>query len=154
MTTMRSRRVQLTGTIEIDLPPEDAFTLFTPSGERVWAEAWDPEFPSPPPDETAPGTVFQTDHAGRPVIWTVVRREPGAAIGYSMTRPGDRAGLVTVSCRPSAAGTTATVSYDMTALAPPANAELDRFAASFTRFLRHWELSISHALDSRHLPGG
>lgn len=150
MTAMRCRRVQLTGTIEIGLPPADAFMLFTPSGERAWAEGWDPTFPSPSPDECAPGTVFQTDHAGRQAIWMVVHAEPGRVIGYSMTTPGDRAGQVTVRCLSSAAGTTATVCYDMTALTPAANAELDRFAASFARFLGHWERSIAHALDRRH----
>lgn len=147
---MPCRRVQLTGTVEIALPPQEAFILFTPSGERAWAQGWDPKFPSPSPDETDPGTVFQTDHGGGPAIWTVVHSEPGSAIGYSMTAPGDRSGLVSVSCRPSAAGTTATVSYDMTALTPEANVELDRFASNFPHFLGHWEWSISHAPQRSH----
>jgi hypothetical protein len=38
-------RVRLTGQIDVALPPPRAFTLFTPSGERAWAEGWDPGFP-------------------------------------------------------------------------------------------------------------
>ena len=30
-------RVRLTGRIEVALPPPEAFTLFTPDGERRWA---------------------------------------------------------------------------------------------------------------------
>ena len=33
-------RARLTGQIDVALPPPQAFTLFTPSGERAWAESW------------------------------------------------------------------------------------------------------------------
>jgi hypothetical protein len=39
------KRVRLTGTIGVPLPPTEAFALFTPTGERAWAEGWDPRFP-------------------------------------------------------------------------------------------------------------
>lgn len=124
--------------------------LFTPSGERLWAREWDPTFPSPPAEETEPGTVFQIDHAGGRAIWTVARHEPGESIAYCMTVPGDRSGLVTVTCRPSERGTTATVTYDMTALSPAGNAGLGQFAKHYPEFLRHWSHSISQTLEGRH----
>ena len=139
-------RVQLTGTVEIALPPEQAFMMFTPSGERTWAHGWDPSFPSPGADETEPGTVFQTDHGGRETIWTVAWRNLGQSIGYVTATPGERCGLVTVTCEPSANGTKATVSYDLTALSGEADAELDRFATSYPSFLGHWEHSIAEAI--------
>ena len=58
-------RVSLTGRIEVNLPPDQAFLLFTPSGERTWAHGWDPSFPSPSPDETGLGSVFRTAHGDR-----------------------------------------------------------------------------------------
>jgi hypothetical protein len=148
-----TKRARLTGTIEIALPPGQAFTLFTPNGERAWAHGWDPQFPSPGPNETEPGTVFLTDHGSRSdhgdraSIWTVSHCVPGKSIGYVVTTPGLRCGLVTVTCRPSAAGTQATVSYDLTSLCPGADGELDRFAAGYPSFLAHWQHAIAKATE-------
>ncbi len=69
-------RVRLTGSIDVGLPPVQAFTLFTPTGERAWAHGWDPEFPSPAADDTEPGVVFRTRHGDRVTTWTVTGSEP------------------------------------------------------------------------------
>ena len=140
------RRVRLTGTVEVALPAEQAFVMFTPSGERTWAQGWDPSFASPGTDETDPGTVFRTVHRGRESIWTVVRCEVGHSIEYAVATPQERCGLVTVTCEASPNGTKATVSYDLTTLSSEANAELDRFATNYPSFLAHWERSIAEAI--------
>jgi Polyketide cyclase / dehydrase and lipid transport len=138
----------------VPLPPKDAIALFTPTGERAWTAGWDPQFPSPVPDDTEPGTVFQTDHAGRHSTWTVTRHDPGGTtIQYATTTPGDRAGLVTVACTPGEDDTTtATVSYDLTTLAPQANADLDRFAAHYPSFLDQWQQAIARATTASGNP--
>ncbi len=144
------KRVRLTGTIRVPLPPRDAFPLFTPTGERAWAHGWEPEFPSPVSDDTEPGTVFQTDHAGRRSIWTVIRCDPGTTISYATTTPGDRAGTVNVTCEPAENRTTiATVSYDLTALVPEANTDLERFAAHYPHFLAEWQRASAQAIGRR-----
>jgi hypothetical protein len=133
----------------VPLPPKHAITLFTPTGERAWAAGWDPRFPSPVTDDTEPGTVFQTNHACRHSTWTVTRHDPGTTIQYATTTPGDRAGLVTVACTPGEDDTTtATVSYDLTTLAPQANADLDRFAAHYPSFLDQWQQAIAQAITA------
>jgi len=142
---MTTLRVRVTGTVAIALPPERAFMMFSPSGERTWARGWNPRFPSPSADETEPGTVFQTEHGGRESVWIVARCDQGQSITYVTTTPGERCGLVTVTCEPSTNGTKATVSYDLTALSPEAEAELGRFAASYPLFLGQWERSIAEA---------
>lgn len=147
------RRVRLTGTIQVPLPPKDALALFTPTGERAWAQGWEPQFPSPTADDTEPGTVFQTDHAGRRSTWTVIRRDRGRTIAYVTTTPGDRAGMVTVTCEPSEDDTTtATIRYDLTTLAPEANAALDRFAAHYPHFLEQWQQAIAGAITASGSP--
>jgi len=97
-------------------------------------------------DDTAPGTVFHVAHADRLAIWTVVRRDLGASIEYCTMTPGRRAGLVTVTLAASPAGTTATVTYVLTSLAPEANAELDRFATDYPQFLTHWQHAIAYVI--------
>lgn len=140
-----TRRARLSGSVEIALPPERAFRLFTPTGERAWAPGWDPQFPSPGEDETEPGTVFLVDHGERGSIWAVYHCDQGKTIGYVVTTPGERCGHVTVTCRPSGSGTTATVSYDLTSLSPQADAELERFVEGYPSFLAHWEHAIAKA---------
>jgi hypothetical protein len=120
--------------------------MFTASGERSWAQGWEPSFPSPSTDETEPGTVFRTLHGVRESIWTVARCEPGHSITYAVATPGVRCGLVTVTCGASATGTEATVSYDLTALSTGSNAELDQFAVNYLSFLAHWEHAIAKAI--------
>jgi hypothetical protein len=44
---MTERRRTATGTFTLAIPPHEAFRLFTPTGERVWAHGWDPHFPPP-----------------------------------------------------------------------------------------------------------
>jgi hypothetical protein len=126
----------------VPLPPTDAIALFTPTGERAWAPGWNPQFPSPVTDDTEPGTVFQTDHASRRSTWTVTRHDPATTIQYATTTPGDRAGLVTVACAPGQDHTTiATVNYDLTALTPQANADLDQ-----------WQHAIAQATTASRTP--
>ncbi len=139
-------RVRLSGSIGVSLPPAQAFTLFTPAGERVWAHGWDPEFPSPATDDTEPGVVFRTRHGERLTTWTVIASEPPETIRYAQATPDYRAGIVAVRCQPSAAGTRVTVGYDLTALTPGACPGLDRFAAGYPDFLASWERAIASAL--------
>ena len=145
MTQPPTRRARLSGTVEVALPTGQAFALFTPTGERAWAPGWDPQFPSPGADETEPGTVFQIDHGEHASIWAVSHCDPGKTIGYVVTTPDQCCGLISVTCRPSGAGTTATVSYDLTSLSSKADAELERFVEGYPSFLGHWEYAIAQA---------
>jgi len=133
----------VSGVVHVPLPPRDAFTLFTPTGERRWAAGWSPRFPAPALDETEPGTVFETEKAGRRTTWLVAACTPGAAITYARTTPDDCAGIVTIACTPNANGTTdACVGYDLTALTDAARVSLAAFAAQYPEFLEHWRLAI------------
>jgi hypothetical protein len=148
MAEVPCKHVQVEGNVSVALPPAEAFALFTPSGERAWVPGWEPQFPCPDAPETEPGTVFITAHENRSSVWAVVRCETGRTIQYATVTPGERAGLVTVTCRASSAGTVATVRYDFTALSPAANRQLDHFAAHFPAFLGHWEQAIAAATET------
>jgi len=148
------RHVRLDGTVSVPLAPADAFELFTPSGERRWAQGWDPSFPAARADETAPGAVFQTEHSGA-LTWIVVACERPRSIIYANVSENDRAGLIAVSCEPGHHGTTiANVRYEMTALSDHGDARLQRFAADYQAYLAHWQSAIQQALseDGRTQP--
>jgi hypothetical protein len=141
--------VRLTGSFGVARPPGEAFTLFTPEGERAWARGWDPVYPGWPeagPGVGAePGTVFVTRHGGRVTTWVVAAAEPGRSITYAQVSPGDRAGLVGVSCQGAGTGSTVTVTYELTALSPEGETGLRRFAQDYAEFLAHWERAIAAA---------
>ncbi|GAB3966271.1 hypothetical protein GCM10029978_031030 [Actinoallomurus acanthiterrae] len=140
-------RHRLTGTIRVGLPPEEAFRLFTPVGERDWVDGWDPRFPVPTEDDTAPGTAFETAAHGRVTTWVVTAREPGRAVSYARVTPGAQAGTVSVVLDgEDGPGTRVTVTYELTALTEAAQDELRHFAAGYPDFLRSWERAIGVAL--------
>lgn len=140
-------RARLSGLVRVPASVADPLCLFTPRGERAWAEGWEPRFPAPAADDGEPGTVFETAHGQQAVTWVVCAREPGQSIRYARIIPGQDAGTVTVTLGRQAgwAGPVATVSYDLTALSEAATGGLARFAAGFPQFLRHWEQAIAAA---------
>jgi uncharacterized protein YndB with AHSA1/START domain len=133
----------LTGVIDVTLPPDQAFKLFGPAGERSATEGWVPVFPGAPTDAIQPGTVFTADLGGRHTTCVVVRNQPPTAIAYSVVTDGEWAGLITVTLDPSAEGSAATVSYDPTTLVPDANTRLRSFAAGYRRYLDRWQESLA-----------
>lgn len=146
-------RCRLTGGFVVPLPPDEAFHLFTPVGERAWVEGWDPMFPDPmgEKDDTLPGTVFQTHADGDATTWVVLERRRGQSVSYARLTPGHRAGTVTVTLAPAPAAariTEVTVTYDLTALTETAQAELEAFAEGYPAFMRSWQDAIAKHLGS------
>ncbi|MFC5181638.1 SRPBCC family protein [Actinomadura harenae] len=143
---MTEARVHLTGRFDVPLPPDEAFPLFTPLGERAWAEGWDPVFPDDASDDSAPGVVFTTSAHGHGTVWVVVERNIPASITYARTTPGDRAGTVTVELSEVDGGSRVQVTYDLTALRPEAMPALEHFAADYPSYLHSWQTSIESIL--------
>ena len=134
---------RLTGRIEVPLPPIEAFRLFTPRGEQDWVQGWHPRFPAPAPDDTEPGTVFETSAHGEHTIWLVTDRQPGKRISYARVTPGDRAGTVTVTVSAAGQDSEVEVTYQLTALSGPAEQHLSEFADGYPAYLRSWEDAIA-----------
>ena len=149
---MTSDRQRLAGRIQVDLPPAEAFRLFTPRGEELWAHGWHPRFPVPAGDDSQPGTVFETHAHGQHATWLVTSREPGKCISYARVIPGEQAGTVTVTVSASGGRTEAEVVYDLTALTSTASQELREFAGRYPAYLQSWQDAIAAWLDGQHLP--
>jgi hypothetical protein len=149
-----SSRQRLAGRIQVDLPPGEAFRLFTPRGEEDWAHGWHPQFPVPAADDTEPGTVFETHAHGQHATWLVTSREPGKRISYARVIPGEQAGTVTVTISAPDGRTEVGVVYDLTALTSAASQELHEFAGRYAAYLQAWQDAIAGWLDSQHLPHG
>ncbi|GII52559.1 hypothetical protein Pth03_09480 [Planotetraspora thailandica] len=135
---------RLTGRIGVALPPREAFVLFTPRGEESWVDGWRPRFAVDTDDDSAPGTVFETDAHGELTTWVVLDRERGRRVSYARVTPGSRAGIVTVRLDDAPDGhSTVEVTYEMTALAPEGDRVLREFAAGYPAFLKSWEEAIA-----------
>jgi hypothetical protein len=142
-----STRQRLTGRITVDLPPSEAFRLFTARGEQDWAHGWHPRFPVPVVDDAEPGTVFETEAHGQHTIWLVTGCEPGRRISYARITPGHQAGSVTVALSPSKGHSEVEVTYDLTALTPAAAPELAGFADGYPAYLQSWQAAITECLS-------
>jgi hypothetical protein len=134
---------RLIGRIRVGLPPAEAFRLFTPRGEQDWAPGWDPAFPAETPDDTEPGTVFETGGHGQRTIWVVTGRQSGRCISYARMTPGDRAGTVTVELSPADGASDVEVTYQLTALSAAAQPGLREFADGYAAYLQSWQDAIS-----------
>jgi acetolactate synthase regulatory subunit len=140
-------RQRLTGRIQVDLPPAEAFRLFTPRGEQEWAHGWQPSFPAPAPDDTEPGTVFETAAHGQRTIWLVTDREPGKRICYARVTPGHQAGSVAVTISADGHRSEVEVTYQLTALTDVAGEKLREFAANYPAYLHSWQEAIATLLN-------
>ena len=143
------RRARLSGSVRLPPGCEAALFLFTPRGERLWADGWDPQFPAPADDDTEPGTVFETVTGSQRTTWVVCAREPGRSVRYARVVQGRNAGTVTVTLDDAGS---ATVDYDLTALSDAAATDLAQFAAHYAQYLQHWEEAIAGATGTPDPP--
>jgi len=150
---MTGAQRKLTGRIQVPLPPGQAFRLFTPRGEQDWAHGWQPAFPAPAPDDTEPGTVFETSAHGQHTIWLVTDRRPGKSISYARVTPGDQAGTVTVTISAAGHHSEAEVTYQLTALTGPATRKLIEFADGYPAYLQSWQDAITAWIQNGTRPG-
>jgi hypothetical protein len=148
---LKSSRQRLTGRIQVDLPPGEAFRLFTPRGEEHWAHGWQPRFPVPAADDSEPGTVFETHAHGQHTTWLVTSREPGKRISYARVIPGEQAGTVTVTISASGSRSEVEVVYELTALTSAADHRLCEFADGYPAYLRSWQDAIAAWLNGHRL---
>jgi hypothetical protein len=135
------------GEVRVPVAVDDALRLFTPRGEREWAQGWDPAFPGADVDDSAPGTVFTTTAHGRgeEAIWIVAHRTE-RSIRYARAIPGVWAGTVEVRCEPAGEETLAHVTYDLTVLDDSQRPRLRAFAAGYADFMAEWEHELAAAL--------
>jgi hypothetical protein len=142
-------RVQLTGSFVLGAPIDQVMPLFTAEGERAWAPGWEPLYADSSAHEV--GQVWTT--AGPPETTWVTVQADDAGVRYARVAAGFSAGIVTVTCRPSAEGTEVTTSYDMTALSPGGAQRLAEFASSYDDMLEHWRQHTTAALHRQPPPG-
>ena len=146
---MTAQRQHIVRTSGFDLPvgPGEAFRLFTPEGERLWAKGWDPQYVHPADGAVREGMVFTTGHGGEETVWMVLRHEPHAArVEYLRMTPGSRVGVVRVGCESTPGGCRVTVTYELTALTEAGDEYLRGLdTPAYEAFIGSWASSIREA---------
>lgn len=146
---MNSLHVEHTGDFILPLPPDEAFPLFSPEGERAWVPGWDPEYLHPGGASTDPGTVFRTTHHAEETLWLVLAHDPGQLLAeYARITPGSRLGTVGVRClEEPGGGTRVRVRYSLTAISQAGNATLAELTPqAYAGMLENWRELIIDAL--------
>ena len=147
----RASSVTHTGHVTLEAPPEKTFPLFTPEGERAWAEGWDPEVLFPADGQIREGLVFRTpDHGG--TVWVLMKYDQASfTIAYSATAAGALVREIEVHCRPAAGNRTEVLVTDTyVGLSEHGNmfvGQLDE--ASYSKKMAHWQEVINRALKGQ-----
>lgn len=148
MTAFQAEHTERFHAFTLSLPLAQAFKLFEPEGERVWAPGWEPRYFYPADGQVKPGMVFTTGEAEEATIWTVIRHDPAAGlVEYQRVTPASRTGSVLVQCSSVGEGRTRiTVIYKLTALTERGNRALREMSEEKYRdFIASWAKSISRA---------
>jgi hypothetical protein len=134
------------GAFEVPVAAEAAGGLFTPEGERAWAEDWDPRYLDPESSAVEPGRVFVTDRQGSDAVW-VITAVGQASIAYARFDPRGVMGTIEVSWTAVAEGRTRVeVTYRSTATDEAMRPELKRFEAHYDMYMEHWREAIEATL--------
>lgn len=146
-----AKRVVRSGVIELPAPPSQVFPLFTPRGEKLWVDGWDPEAVYPESGTTEEGMVFKTRHPdGSLSVWTMTEHDSeNLRVAYVRVTPGSDVCVVTVRCEPDAAGgTRAHVTYTLTVLGERGRAYLaeDFSEKHYQERMQSWEEAITRYL--------
>lgn len=133
-------RVELNGSLELELPPDAAFPLFTALGEREWVPGWDPELVYPESGELEENQVFVTGSGAERTEWFVARLDrAGREVSYIRTTPPSRVARVDVAVRPRGEGSVVTVTYLWTALSAEGRRIIREQAHGYDQMLREWQ---------------
>jgi hypothetical protein len=132
--------------LPLELP--EAVALFTPEGERAWAEEWDPIYLAPHDGRTQEGMVFTTAAGGEATVWLMTRYAPAAGeLEYVRATPGSRIAVVKVRCTAEGdARTRVSVTYTITGLCEAGNEYVRQMSAQrFADYIDSWPAAIERA---------
>jgi HAMP domain-containing protein len=147
-------------TFTVHAPMAQAFPLFGPQGERLWAGPhWDPQFVYPKLAQDIEGAVFNIRHGHHDAIWvnTAFDAKAGHA-AYAYVIEGKLATRIDVRLTPVSPQTTSVrVMYERTALDPSVEEEIGEMAQADATMGPEWEKAIAeylgkHESGAPHVP--
>ncbi|WP_207485501.1 hypothetical protein [Arenibaculum pallidiluteum] len=141
----REHRILIEGAID------RVFPLFTPIGEMLWVDGWEPDFIFPESGEARDGMIFRTTHGNEETLWSCIAWDPDAhRVRYARVTPGSRFGFVEVLCREtSPQQTEASIRYILTALSQAGASYLaDLTPNAYKQMIDGWRPRIESCLKA------
>ncbi len=153
----QARRRSLSYVQHLVAPPIEVMPFLTATGERAWAEDWDPTVLHPAAGPEGEGAVFVTPGQEAPDTWWVCTEfappEAGRAarVTYAHFTPGRDVTTIHITLEPEGrGGALARIRYAWTGLDPEGNAFVAQHTpARFARDMRDWETALNAALKRR-----
>ena len=143
------QHTRATHRIRIAAPIAPCHRFFTPAGEELWVDGWQPNYLHPQTGHTTQGMVFTTGTADDYTIWNLVDFDTTRHYSrYTRVTPTLRTGTVEVRCTPVDHTTTEVeVTYTLTALTAKDEDSLKAFeGAAFAAMIDGWKQSIDQRL--------
>jgi len=144
-------RIHSSHSIVVDAPVDQAFMYFTPAGEELWVDGWQPVYVYPSDGATVEGMVFTTGAGDERTIWTLADFDRAAHRSrYVRCTPALRTSVVEVRCAALDAGRTAVqVSYTVTALNAAGEQVMQDFEGErFIAMIDEWADKIAKAHEA------
>lgn len=144
------RHLQSSHRIVVAAPVERAFMFFTPAGEELWVDGWQPTYVHPAQGHTQAGMVFTTGQGDEFTLWTLADFDRVAHRSrYVRCTPASRMGFVEVRCVAlDVARTAVDVTYTMTALNAAGEQALQTFEGDrYAAMIDGWADAINARLD-------
>lgn len=136
--------------LQVALPLDQAFMLFTPDGEALWVEGWQPSYVYPADGRTEAGMVFTTGEGDEHTVWVLADFDRDMHRSrYVRCTPASRLTVVEIGCRAlNRRRTEVEVRYTLTALNAVGAAQVAAFAQGFAGMIDGWAASIAVRLDT------
>jgi hypothetical protein len=147
--TFTARSIELSGGFTLAVPPEAAFGLFSPLGEKAWVPGWDPELVHPPGVAWERGLIFRTREERGDAIWVVTALDHAAhEVEYYRVEAGRYVARVHVRCSAAAGGQTEVrVTYTFVGLSDTGNQDIAAMSeAAYRDKMERWQGWIRTAL--------
>lgn len=139
-------------TISLHAPVREATAAFGALTEMRWSPHWHPHFLQPSPPAEVEGAIFTVAASGKPdQVWVLQTWDlERHVVRYVAFDPGTKVTRIEIRVRAlDASHSTASVTYDRTALGASGNAEVAEFARHFTSEGPEWETAINAYLAGR-----
>lgn len=146
-----ANRLYASHKIIVDAPVDQAFMFFTPAGEELWVDGWQPVYVHPGDGRTKQGMVFTTGQGDELTVWTLTDFDRQAHRSrYVRCTPASRTSMVEVRCASlDEARTEAWVSYELTALNAAGERALEAFEGErYAAMIDGWARRIAACRES------
>jgi hypothetical protein len=147
-----SKRVERSAAFTVKAPVEEAFPLFGPIKEKLWAAGWEPEIIYSESKDVEQHMIFRTNNKhgeSENYQWIITQYQPDQFLIEYTVSTSQRVWFITVKCEAAGRETKATVTYSYTGLTEEGN-KLNENALNkmYAHNLSDWEEAVNYYIET------